>query len=141
MTISNTIENYFSSTSEIIIYVTPDYRKRPSAFGLVCVDKKNAIKGYSLLHENYKDKKITILLHQNGDKLDISFVIKETADAINIKNLKYDINDLKTFLASGNNDQRIAFILSDEKPTNGGVSILSIPEMLSPILLDKYSLV
>jgi hypothetical protein len=141
MTISDTIEQCFSSTQEIIIDVTPNYDKGPSAFALVCSDTKTAAKGYFLLHDTYKEKKITILLHQNNDTLDISFVIKDTADTINIKNIKYDKNHFANFLKSGTTDQRIAFVLATGKMPNGEISLLPVHEMLSPILLDKYSIV
>jgi hypothetical protein len=141
MTISDTIEQFFSSAQEVIIDVTPDYKKGPSAIALVCTDPTSAAKGYFLLHETYKDRKITILLHQNIDTLDIYFVIKDTADTINIKNLKYDKNEFDNFLKSGTTDQRIALILSTGKMPSGAISMLSIPQMLSPIVLDKYSIV
>ena len=141
MTISDTIEQCFSSTQEIIIDVTPDYNRGPSAIALVCADTSNAAKGYLLLHDTYKDKKITLLLHQNNDTLDISLVIKDTADTINIKNLKFDKTHFSNFLKSGTTDQRIAFVLASGKMANGAISMLPVHEMLSPILLDKYSIV
>lgn len=141
MAISDTIEQCFSSTQEIIIDVTPNYEKGPSAFALVCGDTKTAAKGYFLLYDTYKDKKITVLIHQNNDTLDISFVVKDTADTINIKNIKYDKNHLANFLKSGTTDQRIAFVLATGKMPNGAISLLPVHEMLSPILLDKYSIV
>lgn len=140
MTISDTIEQCFSSINEIIIDVTKDYKKGPSAIALLVSDNK-APKGYALLHKNYKNKKITLLIHQNSDTLDISLVIKETADTINIKNLKFDKTQFLNFLKSGTTDQRIVFVLATGRESDGAMMLLSIPEMLSPILLDKYSII
>lgn len=142
MTISDTIEQCFSTAREFIIDVTPDYNRGPSAFALVCTDTKDASKGYILLHDTYKDKMITTLLHQNNNgTLDISFVIKKTADTINIKNLKYDKTHFSNFLKSGTTDQRIAFVLATGKTSDGAISMLGLHQMMSPILLDKYSIV
>jgi len=140
MTISDTIEQYFLS-NEVIIDVARNFEKEPNVFALVVTDIINAGKGYSLLHENYKNRKITLLLHKNNDKLNISLVIKDTADTINIKNLKYDKTHFDNFLKVGTTDQRIAFVLSTGKMPNGAISLLPIHQMLSPILLDKYSIV
>ncbi len=140
MTISDTIENCFSS-KEIIIDVARNFEKEPNVFALVVSDVINAGKGYSLLHENYKNRKITLLLHQKNDTLDISLVIKDTADTINIKNLKYDKTHFDNFLKVGTTDQRIAFVLTTGKEPSGAITLLPIHQMLSPILLDKYSIV
>jgi hypothetical protein len=46
MIISDTLENFFYSTEEIIIDVTPDYSRGPSVFALVCSDTSNVIPNF-----------------------------------------------------------------------------------------------
>ena len=140
MTISDTIEQCFLS-NEIIIDVAQNFEKEPNVFALVVSDINKAAKGYVMLHDHYKDRKITLLVHKNNDRLDISLVIKDTADTINIKTLKYDKTHFDNFLKVGTNDQRMAFVLSTGKHPTGGIMLLPINQMLSPILLDKYSIV
>lgn len=85
-----------------------------------------------------KNKNATLVIFQYENKVNISIVVKDTADAINIKNLNFDKNQLTDFLTKEPKDRRLVFAIG--LISNGQLSLTATREPFSPLLLDKYEI-
>jgi hypothetical protein len=109
MTTIDKIEKSLGTATSIQFFPTPDYNKKPSVIVLIFDKPYDGADGYNLLLDNCKDKNASLIIFQNSDKVDISIVVKNTADAINIKNINFDKNQLADFLSKEPKDRRFVF--------------------------------
>lgn len=138
MTIIDKIENALGAASSIQFFPTPNYDKEPPVVVLIFDQPHGGADGYNLLLDNYKDKNASLVIFQNGDKVDISIVIKDTGDAINIKNLNRDKIQFNDFLTKEPKDRRFVFAIGFV--SGGQLTLTATREKFSPVLLDKYEI-
>ena len=138
MTIIDKIEKYLEKANAIQFFTTPNYEKEPPVIVLVFDKQNDGIDGYNLLIDNYKNKNATLVIFQYENKVNISIVVKDTANAINIKNLNFDKNQLNDFLTKEPKDRRFAFAIG--LISNGQLALTVTRQPFSPLLLDKYEI-
>jgi hypothetical protein len=139
MTIIDKIEKSLGSATAIQFFPTPNYEKEPPVIVLTFDKPHDGAVGYNLLLDNYKDKNASLVIFKNANgKVDISIVAKDTADAINIKNLKFDSNQLADFLTKEPKDRRFVFAIGFV--SGGQLALTATREPFSPVLLDKYEI-
>lgn len=136
MTIIDKIEKSLEKANAIQFFTTPNYEKEPPVIVLLFDKQNDGTDGYNLLIDNYKNKNATLVIFQNENKVNISIVVKDTADAINIKNLNFDKIQLADFLTKEPKDRRFVFAIG--LTSNGQLTLTATREPFSPILLDKY---
>jgi hypothetical protein len=138
MTIIDKIEKSLGGATAIQFFPTPDYNKEPPVIVLTFDKPHDGADGYNLLLDGYKDKNASLVIFNSGNRLDISIVAKDTADAINIKNLKFDSNQLADFLTKEPKDRRFVFAIGFV--SGGQLALTATREPFSPVLLDKYEI-
>jgi len=138
MTVIDKIEKSFGAATSIQFFPTPDYNKEPPVIVLTFDKPNDGADGYNLLLDNYKDKNASLVVFKNVNKIDISIVAKDTADAINIKLLNFDSNQLANFLTKEPKDRRFVFAIGFV--SGGQLNLTATREPFSPVLLDKYEI-
>jgi hypothetical protein len=138
MTIIDKIENSFGTATAIQFFPTPNYDREPPVIVLTFDKPHDGTEGYNLLLDNYKDKNASLVIFKKGNNIDISIVAKDTADAINIKNLNFDSNQLADFLTKEPKDRRFVFAVGFV--SGGQLNLTATREPFSPVLLDKYEI-
>lgn len=138
MTIIDKIEKSLGTATAIQFFPTPDYNKEPPVIVLTFDKPQDGADGYNLLLDNYKDKNASLVVLKNGNKIDISIVAKDTADAINIKHLNFDNNQLADFLTKEPKDRRFVFVIGFI--SSGQLTFTATRQPFSPVLLDKYEI-
>jgi hypothetical protein len=138
MTIIDKIEKSLEKANAIQFFTTPNYEKEPPVIVLLFDKQNDGIDGYNLLIDNYKNKNTTLVIFQYENKVNISIVVKDTADAINIKNLNFDKNQLTDFLTKEPKDRRFVFAIG--LISNKQVVLTPTRHPFSPVLLDKYEI-
>ena len=118
MTDINKIENEFNRAKSVDFRTI---RNSPSIVSLIfdAVDD-NIVAAYNLLLDmKIPSNKTTLVVKKNDKTVDLSIVFKDTADAINIKGLNYDLNKLDNFAPEHNAFAfGIGVFLSDNKVGN-----------------------
>ena len=103
------IENHFENVKEIsfrfsIIKDTPEWVS-------ICADdhkmKEEVISGYYMLYDHFKNDKCVLIIYDRQFEIDISIMNERTMEIINIKHLKFDIDEMEAFLKYVPNDKRI----------------------------------
>lgn len=138
MNVIDKIEKSLGVATAIQFFPTPDYNKEPPVIVLTFDKPHDGADGYNLLLDDYKDKNASLVIFNSGNRLDISIVAKDTADAINIKNLKFDSNQLADFLTKEPKDRRFVFAIGFV--SGGQLALTATREPFSPVLLDKYEI-
>lgn len=138
MTVIDKIEKSLGTATSIQFFPTPDYNKEPPVIVLTFAKPHEGAEGYNLLLDNYKDKNASLVVFKNGNKVDVSIVAKDTADAINIKKLNFDSNQLADFLTKEPKDRRFVFAIGFV--SCGQLSLTATRQPFSPVLLDKYEI-
>lgn len=138
MTVIDKIEKSLGGATAIQFFPTPDYNKEPPVIVLTFDKPHSGADGYNLLLDNYKDKNASLVIFNSGNTLDISIVAKDTADAINIKNLNFDSNQLADFLTKEPKDRRFVFAIGFI--SGGLLNLTATRDPFSPVLLDKYEI-
>lgn len=138
MTIIDKIEKSLGTATAIQFFPTPNYDREPPVIVLTFDKPHDGADGYNLLLDNYKDKNASLVIFKNANKVDISIVAKETADAINIKNLNFDSNQLADFLIKEPKDRRFVFAIGFI--TSRQLNFTATRDPFSPVLLDKYEI-
>src|SRR5699024_5421512 len=98
MTVIDRIEKSIGTATSIQYFSTTDYKKEPTVIVLTFDRPHDGADSYNLLLDNYKDKNASLVVFKNENNVNISIVAKDTADAINIKHLNFDSNQLVDFL-------------------------------------------
>jgi hypothetical protein len=138
MTVIDKIENSLGVATAIQFFPTPDYNKEPPVIVLTFDKPHDGVDGYNLLLDNYKDNNTSLVIFNSGNRLNISIVAKDTADAINIKDLNFDKNQLEDFLKKEPKDRRFAFAIGFV--SGGQLALTATRDPFSPVLLDKYEI-
>ena len=138
MTVIDKIEKSLGGATAIQFFPTPDYNKEPPVIMLTFDKPHSGADGYNLLLDNYKDKNASLVIFNSGNTLDITIVAKDTADAINIKNLNFESNQLANFLTKEPKDRRFAFAIGII--SGGQLNLTATRDPFSPVLLDKYEI-
>jgi hypothetical protein len=138
MTIIDKIEKSLGTANSIQFLPTPNYDIEPPVIVLTFDKPHDGANGYNLLLDNYKDKTASLVIFQNANKVDISIVAKDTADAVNIKNLNFDKNQLDNFLTKEPKDRRFVFAIGFV--SGGQLNLTATRQPFSPVLLDKYEI-
>lgn len=138
MTLIDKIEKSLGASTAIQFFPTPDYNKEPPVIVLVFPQPHDGADGYNLLLDNYKDKNASLVIFKNANKVDISIVAKDTADAINIKALNFDKNQLADFLTKEPKDRRFVFAVGFISGRQ--LNLTATRDPFSPVLLDKYEI-
>lgn len=138
MAIIDEIEKLLETATSIQFFSTPDYNKEPPVIVLTFDKPYDGADGYNLLLDNYKDKNASLVIFKNKNKINISIVSKDTADAINIKNLNYDSNQIADFLSKEPKDRRFVFAIGFV--SGGQLNLTATRESFSPVLLDRYEI-
>ena len=92
----------------------------------------------------YADEDITQILAVDQmetsfqNSLDISIVIKDTADAVNVKNLTFNESQLDSFVKNEPKERKFVFAIGYFK--DGILSISATRNPFQPVLLDKYNI-
>lgn len=138
MRLIDDIESYFVDAKAIEFFGTSDYKKEPPVIILVfeSIIAGGAL-GYDLLSTNFGDKKATLVLFDKGDNVDVAIVVKDTADAINIKNLKFDKNQLDVFLKNEPKERKFAFVVGSLE--NGNL-VMHRKENVGFVILDGFEI-
>lgn len=138
MTIIDKIEKSFQTASSIEFHPSRDLEKEPSVIILVFDKERAGADTYNLLLDNYGNKELVIVISPSKSTLDISFVSKKTADTINLKNLRYDKNQLESFLAIQPKNECFVFAIGFN--SNGKLVLTATREPFSPLLIYKYEI-
>ncbi len=138
MTVIDKIEKSLGTATAIQFFPTPNYDREPPVIVLTFDKPHDGADGYNLLLDNYKDKNSSLVIFQKTNKVDISIVAKDTADAINIKALNFDKNQLTEFLTKEPKDRRFVFAIGFV--SGGQLNLTATRDPFSPVLLDKYEI-
>lgn len=133
------IEKELEQAFSIQFFPTQDYDKEPPVVVLTFSKQHGGASGYNLMLDNFKSKEITLVIFSNPDALDISLVHKPTGNAVNVKGLKYDNEQLRSFIASEPKDRRFVFAIGFI--SIDGLSITATREPFTPLLVDKYEVI
>ncbi|GAL87789.1 hypothetical protein MYP_5020 [Sporocytophaga myxococcoides] len=131
-------EDSLNKADQVHFHLTRDYNKEPSAIKLGFKEPKDGIHGYGGIHTLFKNlETILVIFMDNSDNIDLSIVSKQTASALNIKNLKFDKLNLEEYLRYEPKDRKLIILIGPNPSSDFNVVLPQ--EMTSPLVLDKYS--
>lgn len=134
------IEKVFNKAQNVVFEIESGNKPGKVALFFKSEDSQKASEAYVTLQRIFPTINSTLLIKKNEKTIDISIINKETGDAINVKSVNYDINELDIFTQTLRMNCMTAFICAFIK--NGNFHIISpVPiNEFRPFLIGTYSI-
>lgn len=136
----NTIEDSLNKASEVYFHLTDNYNKEPSSIKLGFTNPQDGIIGYKGISVVFKDFETTVIIFKNSNNiLSLSIVSKQTANTLNIKNVKYDDNNLSLFLKNEPKNQSICLLIGPVPAS--GYDVVFPEGIVTPLVIGSHDIV
>lgn len=114
-------------------------RNQPSIVTLIFDNETDGVKGYELLLNLRKTSDtITVIIKKKESKVDLTIVLKETADAINIDNLNYSETQLNNFKSE---DDAFVLAIGMHIDENKKVGIIPTRNPIEFVIIGDFKII
>lgn len=133
------IEDKLSGAVDIYLHPTPDYDKEPPTIKFSFKNPKYVFDAWEYLHKFFSNSESTAQIYlKRNEKLDISFVSKKSAETINLKGIKFHLENIADFEKLEPSNRKIMLLMGPEPAKEFYVAL---PDSIqSPLIIDSYKI-